>query len=1768
MADKDTSNVDTRRYDKSLNEDVNDYHLPENEWTHARNAINNSRTGDVGKLGNEPANILCIEILYPNNPVKPSIIGALHIVADKWLIYSTTDIDHEIGVFQEDTCTYTKLVNDKCLGFNKKYIIKGVVRATSTCTYKAYWDDGNNISRILEFDADNLAVNAYTNENSSIPWVQTCIDDNGILPGGCIICTNTPALDCPKLRLARYIKTPCVYISKGVQGGTLFNGSYMIAVAYAIDGVKVSDWYVSNVQGLFEHRNNSSSIDVALYNLDQTFDQIQIAIIYVVSQQTVARLAGIYSTRQQNLSFDNVDYTLPVVPIENIPIMNPVVNKTDAMYSVGDYLIRSGPTSKEDFNYQPLANQIVAKWQSVEYPIDYYRKGGNKTNYMRDEVYPLFIRWVFDTGDMSSAYHIPGRPSFVGAWNETGTTMSDALSGEYGNTNPIDNFNYVWYIRNTAFFTAVPAGPVTTSDGGTVVAEGLMGYWESSEYYPDNKPQIWNANTNPLAPGFNTPVSPYASFAPPGGGTSAVSEIDLCGKPIRHHKFPDLSLLDANGNNLTDTRLQYYNPANGKIRILGIAFENIKAPLMNDGITPVPGIVGYEIMRGARNGNKTILAKGLINNMRLYDLKGTGFTGVQGAYPNYPYNELRPDPFLTQNQVEGGGCDIQNNPIDQNEPLLNGVSRDLVTFHSPDTTFTDPYLSAQELKIHGEMNGDVTGKFELSEEHPKEKLITNTSFFIAAIAGIGLAAVAANGKKTTKYLSPKTPGYSESNVPRLTTWGAFNGVGPVTVASSAALLRTSPTYLDNLIRIGLAQTNVNAGYVNQNASTSTGVYTASALLAQTPQDTPFLGYDGTLGMYGLNYRLANDTTKAVSSRTKDIDQELGETAAIPQVLRYFVGLPIFINNFTQAADKILDFFKAVIRYRDFALRYHSHCFYDKYQNNTNANSRRYEIQDAQYLGPQITNFSSNVTINNLSRAKTVAVKVNPNKQIQDPSVDDVTRIPASAVDALWEPEFSLGTTGTGPDVLKNPYKESFGRSASGAGYGANSTLAPGNSGIQIASSNYVSLKQRIRNQYGQINGVNIVPTDNCVNPTPATGQTAFVNTVFGGDTYIGRYTEKNTFYYFYNWLYGQPDGAQWDYKKNVMIPYPKFFANFDKFETGDFIQSTGNIFNPSNWSGGFSGLTSSLVMPSDYYNLDGKTCSPGNLFNFSAFRFAVRYQWFYLFNSGVKDFFVESEINIDHRDWGDLIEEQHYDPYRFTDTRSMFNTKIIRENNYYKYDQSLSIAKLFINYASWASVQQISYNPYIAETCFIYNPTRVIYSLPAVFESVHDSWTNFLANNYYDFNTRVTCIKPVNKNGALIFFEGESPAQFFGTDQLQTTGGTKLTIGDGGLFDQPLQNIVNADRPYEYASCQDRLCVINTPAGVYWISQNQSKIFNFAGGLTEVSMQDMKWWLINYLPYKLTEQFPDFNLFENPVIGLGTQSIYDNQNGLLYFCKRDFTVRTDLPPGITIEYINDDNFNILLNGVVQHAIKLGDLNYFEDASWTLSYDPKTKGWVSYHDWHPNLMLPGKNTFLTVKGNSIWIHNSIKSTTYCNYYGIDYPFEIEYLVDTIQNITTLRSIEYQLEVYKYAQNNFDRFHVLDFNFDEAVVYNTEQVSGLLKLNLTPRKDPMALIVFPKTNFNNIDILYSKVENKFRFNQFWDITADRGEYNVNAQRMIWNTGTNGYNRVLNPNNMNYAKDEFQRKKFRHYLNYVFLRKNVCGDRKMLILFTNNKDLYSPR
>ncbi len=103
MADDQNNNV--HQFNKSLNTQLSSPYVGNNSWTHARNCINASNTGDIGVIGNEPANKLCITASYP-------IIGYIYLYDDNWIVFSTNDINSEVGLYKEFSCEYNKLAGN------------------------------------------------------------------------------------------------------------------------------------------------------------------------------------------------------------------------------------------------------------------------------------------------------------------------------------------------------------------------------------------------------------------------------------------------------------------------------------------------------------------------------------------------------------------------------------------------------------------------------------------------------------------------------------------------------------------------------------------------------------------------------------------------------------------------------------------------------------------------------------------------------------------------------------------------------------------------------------------------------------------------------------------------------------------------------------------------------------------------------------------------------------------------------------------------------------------------------------------------------------------------------------------------------------------------------------------------------------------------------------------------------------------------------------------------------------------------------------------------------------------------------------------------------------------------------------------------------------------------------------------------------------------------------------------------------------------------
>jgi len=1768
----DLDKSETNSFIKGLNKDSDSSFMQEGMWTHARNVVNNTIRGNLGTLSGEPANYLCAVAAETIPFGRKSIIGAIHLYSDKWVIFTAVhtagqynSINSEIGLFEEDLCKYRIIVQDACLNLNELHIVYGAAREREDCSWNVYWNDGYNPDRSLNigdpklWPADDyiwIGNNTYSNGTSEIQWPgvawnQECKDENGqIIPGppgyvpyGCITCNDLTTLNCDHIRLARLMKTPCLQVTSGKAGGTLRNGSYFAVVAYSIYGEKVTDWFSpSNVQPIWFENNLQGALEITVDADTESFDEFILVIVQNINQGAVAKQIGTYSTKTQTIYIDQIKEDLVTIPIEELPIQTPVYEKSDQIVEVNNYLLRVGPTGKFDFNYQPLANLIRAKWVSVEYPADYYVNGGYKPSYMRDEVYAFFIRWVYDTGDKSSAYHIPGRRPIKinGVWEYASVVTNPTYLPDVLFTAPGEE-EKLFEVTNTATFTAASE---TLPDGGKIIARGNMGYWESTEKYPDNIAEVWNSSSQCWT-GITT------------------TDYDLCGKNIRHHKFPDNI---TQGSDITN----HFSQGGANIRIMGVEFENIICPKDNDG-NDIPGIVGYEILRGSREGNKSIIAKGMINNMRPYNVKGNNTTTKRkGLYPNHPFNTITPvNPHSgaalnTGTQVNDPYVKVTDENDHRVNVTLSDIPRNITTFHSPDTNFRTPFLSGVELKLYGNLRGISQQFFVEPNQHPKNKLMSNASAYAIVLVGLTEGIISLMGKKTTtSYGGQYAKQYGIE-------WQLAEGTG--------GLFAGTPAYEATLTDDIYFQLDENAYNTSLYAPFVGYFRNGSALVDQAT------GGNSLKNIYRKFYKKGNQFV-APSIQT---EQRTGGLVGLASTIAQY---SYFFSEGAELAQRVI---YAILPDRQYALQMQAHGFYSQFNQTATGNLYRFKIEDSYYLKDNVQdmkpyiNSSSGLNdiyrVNNLKRQTSVVLR-----------------------------------TRSGANVDTGPYFINADNSLVSIGTARGNTLVPGGSAItndlfeddskkasvfntQIAS-HYGAMKLRIRNQYGQLEAIKQIPITPCEQKLTNSNITVLNNVVyciqsgcnniskpvpishkvitktpvfFNGDTYVNRYTEKNNMFFFYDWLFGQPNGYEYNYFLRQMIPQARFAMNSTRYDVR-------NLFN---WSliTDPTDLTGIGILPKNFYNLDNKNYdyATDSTFDYPGF-FGVRDSYFYLATSAVRDFFVESEVIVDYREAGPEQYQKFYNPHAYTDLSTLFdmNPNNITRGNYYAYDYSLSISKLFTQYFSQGNLQSKYYDPTIASLCYTYRPDRIIYSLPQSFESAKDSWYIYLANNYKEFKDQVSGVKNFARTGIFITFKNSSPVVFQGVDQLQTEGGVKVTLGDGGLFNQTPQSISLADAAYEYGSCQNKNSVIATPDGMYYISQNQGKIFKFGESLEEISQLGLKWWFVLYLPYYLTVDFPDYPYKDNPVAGIGCQTIYNNRDGIIYFCKKDYKLKS--------EYSGRTVYDVCTNEFVVDDVarfKLGDELIFQNASWTVSYDPKSKFFVSFHDWHPDLMLGSKITFMTTKKDSIWVHNNT-CTNFCEYYGQPEVMEIELPITTGQTVTTLRSVEYILECYK-RYDCVDQFHILDQNFDHAFIYNSEQVSGHMHLYLFPKNNITLSLQYPIVNPNSIDILFSKEENKYRFNQFWDITKDRGEFPIGsnypptgpvipgttilqgpkADERIWITEPNGYIRDLNPANLDYNKPMLQRKKFRHYLNYLVLRKDVVGGVDMILKLTNAKQVYSPR
>lgn len=250
---------------------------------------------------------------------------------------------------------------------------------------------------------------------------------------------------------------------------------------------------------------------------------------------------------------------------------------------------------------------------------------------------------------------------------------------------------------------------------------GKFSYLESAENYPDNKElydsSSLNIEVSDIPSEYQVEFQEYFVDSIVDGKYVLGDQTNQTCKPIKHFKFPDNKIAPF----MWENQQAPFTPS--LIFPLGITIDEnlinsfLDIAVKNNLITQEERdtIVYYEIFKGDRSLDKTIIGKGLLYDMYEYEEEGRKI-----QYSNYPYNDLGEDVL----HYDDSRTNLIQHPY-------SGDSNINWTFHAPETDYLKPTLPT-EMKIEGYMYGSSRGHFDEVEDHSKWVILGREAYRLAS----------------------------------------------------------------------------------------------------------------------------------------------------------------------------------------------------------------------------------------------------------------------------------------------------------------------------------------------------------------------------------------------------------------------------------------------------------------------------------------------------------------------------------------------------------------------------------------------------------------------------------------------------------------------------------------------------------------------------------------------------------------------------------------------------------------------------------------------------------------------------------------------------------------------------------------------------------------------------------------------------------------------------------------------------------------------------
>ena len=168
--------------------------------------------------------------------------------------------------------------------------------------------------------------------------------------------------------------------------------------------------------------------------------------------------------------------------------------------------------------------------------------------------------------------------------------------------------------------------------------------------------------------------------------------------------------------------------------------------------------------------------------------------------------------------------------------------------------------------------------------------------------------------------------------------------------------------------------------------------------------------------------------------------------------------------------------------------------------------------------------------------------------------------------------------------------------------------------------------------------------------------------------------------------------------------------------------------------------------------------------------------------------------------------------------------------------------------------------------------------------------------------------------------------------------------------------------------------------------------------------------------------------------------------------------------------------------------------------------------------------------------SLWRHLT-DVVNYNKYYGnvepyiIEYPFAYQTYDEILQNIKDYSKVFNYLPIPDGVFNDNAQISVDNQWFNKAVLYNSQQSTGVLELVPKPMHNLQQYLTYPIYNTESKTITYTKSDNFYQYNTFWGLIKSKSVplFTTSCESL-------SIDKVVNQANMDYGKRSFKKEPLR--------------------------------